>query len=128
MLQTVEFAPPKVFMSYEELQAYDPESESWQKQFARRYTHHEQLKGVLRHVEDVNDTVYNKFAIAVTPYMAKLMDRDDPSCPIRLQYLPSFHEETKPGFATMLDQLAKRATPSPAPASCTATRAGCCFW
>ena len=27
MLQTVDFAPPKVFMSYEELQAYDPESE-----------------------------------------------------------------------------------------------------
>jgi len=92
-------------MSYDELQAYDPESESWQKQFARRYTHHAQLKGVLNHVEDVNDTVYNKFAIAVTPYMARLMDRNDPNCPIRMQYRPSFHEETKPGFATMLDQL-----------------------
>jgi lysine 2,3-aminomutase len=105
MLQAVEFATPKVFMTYEELHSYDPESESWQKQFARRYTHHAQLKGVLNHVEDVNDTVYNKFAIAVTPYMAKLMDRNDPNCPIRMQYLPSFHEETKPGFATMLDQL-----------------------
>lgn len=105
MLQTVEFATPKIFMTYDELQAYDPESESWQKQFARRYTHHAQLKGVLNHVEDVNETVYNKFAIAVTPYMAKLMDRNDPNCPIRMQYLPSFHEETKPGFATMLDQL-----------------------
>ena len=105
MLQTVEFATPKVFMNHEELQAYDPESESWQKQFARRYTHHAQLKGVLNHVEDVNETVYNKFAIAVTPYMAKLMDQNDPNCPIRMQYLPSFHEETKPGFATMLDQL-----------------------
>ena len=105
MLQTVEFATPKVFMTHDELQAYDPESESWQKQFARRYTHHAQLKGVLNHVEDVNETVYNKFAIAVTPYMAKLMDQNDPNCPIRMQYLPSFHEETKPGFATMLDQL-----------------------
>ncbi|HSN79695.1 MAG TPA: KamA family radical SAM protein, partial [Rhodoferax sp.] len=105
MLQTVEFATPKIFMTYEELQAYDPESESWQKQFARRYTHHAQLKGVLNHVEDVNETVYNKFAIAITPYMAKLMDRNDPNCPIRMQYLPSFHEETRPGFATMLDQL-----------------------
>jgi lysine 2,3-aminomutase len=105
MLQTVEFATPKVFMTHEELQAYDPESESWQKQFARRYTHHAQLHGVLNHVEDVNETVYNKFAIAVTPYMAKLMDKNDPNCPIRMQYLPSFHEETKPGFATMLDQL-----------------------
>jgi lysine 2,3-aminomutase len=88
-----------------ELDAYDPESESWQDQFSRRYTRHTDLDGLLNNVENVNDTVYAKFAIAVTPYMAKLMDRDDPNCPIRLQYLPSHHEETKPGFATMLDQL-----------------------
>jgi biopolymer transport protein ExbB/TolQ len=60
---------------------------------------------VLNHVENVNETVYEKFAIAVTPYMAKLMDRDDPNCPIRKQYLPTHHEETKPGFQTLLDQL-----------------------
>lgn len=88
-----------------ELEAYDPESEPWQRQFQRRYTHHSELKGILHHVEDVNDTVYSKFAIAVTPYMAQLMDRDDPNCPIRLQYLPSFHEEAKPGFQTLLDEL-----------------------
>lgn len=88
-----------------ELEAYDPESEPWQRQFQRRYTHHSELKGILRRVEDVNDTVYSKFAIAVTPYMAQLMDRDDPNCPIRLQYLPSFHEEAKPGFQTLLDEL-----------------------
>lgn len=105
MLQKVDFTTPKTLLTYEELRAYDPESESWQKQFARRYTHHSQLDGVLNHIENVNETVYSKFAIAVTPYMAKLMDRDDPNCPIRLQYLPTFHEETKPGFATMLDQL-----------------------
>lgn len=105
MLQKVDFAAPKKLLSYAELQAYDPRSESWQKQFARRYTHHSELMGVLNKVEDVDDTVYSKFAIAVTPYMAQLMDRDDPNCPIRLQYLPSFHEQTKPGFATMLDEL-----------------------
>lgn len=106
MLQKVDFTTtPRTLLSYDELQAYDPESEPWQKQFARRYTHHSELQSVLNHIEDVNDTVYNKFAIAVTPYMAQLMDRDDPNCPIRLQYLPSFHEETKPGFATLLDQL-----------------------
>jgi len=92
-------------LTRKELDAYDPESESWQKQFSRRYTHHSELDGVLNHIENVNETVYQKFAIAVTPYMAQLMDRDDPNCPIRLQYLPTFHEETKPGFATMLDQL-----------------------
>ncbi len=105
MLQRVDLNLPRKLLSYAELQAYDPESESWQRQFARRYTHHAELASVLNRVEDVNDTVYSKFAIAVTPYMARLMDRDNPNCPIRMQYLPSFNEETKPGFATMLDQL-----------------------
>jgi lysine 2,3-aminomutase len=96
---------PKKLLSWAELQAYDPESEPWQKQFARRYTHHSELMGVLNKVEDVDNTVYSKFAISVTPYMARLMDRDDPNCPIRLQYLPSFNEQTNPAFATMLDEL-----------------------
>jgi lysine 2,3-aminomutase len=105
MLQRVDFNPAKKLLSREALDAYDPQSESWQKQFARRYTHHAELDGVLNNIENVNETVYKKFAIAITPYMAKLMDRDDPKCPIRLQYLPSHFEETKPGFATSLDQL-----------------------
>jgi len=92
-------------LTREELDAYDPRSESWQRQFQRRYTHHSELKGVLKGLEDVNETVYGKFAVALTPYMAQLMDPNDPKCPIRLQYLPSHFEETKPGFATLLDQL-----------------------
>jgi lysine 2,3-aminomutase len=56
-------------------------------------------------MQDVDETVYDKFAVAITPYMARLMDRDDPNCPIRLQYLPSFAEQQKPGFETMLDEL-----------------------
>ena len=88
-----------------ELDAYDPRAETWQKQFARRYTHHSELNGVLDQVENVDETVYSKFAVALTPYMAQLMDKSDPACPIRLQYLPSHHEQTKPGFATSLDQL-----------------------
>ncbi len=105
MLQRVKFNPERKLLTRAELDAYDPESESWQKQFARRYTHHGELDGILNKMENVNETVYDKFAIAITPYMAKLMDRDDPNCPIRLQYLPSHHEETKPGFAISLDQL-----------------------
>jgi lysine 2,3-aminomutase len=104
MLQKVDIAPRKL-LTRVELDAYDPESESWQKQFARRYTHHSELADVLNNIENVNETVYSKFAIAITPYMAKLMDPTDPNCPVRLQYLPSRHEETKPGFATSLDQL-----------------------
>ena len=98
-------AAPAKLLTRAELDAYDPASESWQRQFQRRYTHHSELRGVLHNVEDVHESVYAKFAIALTPYMAQLMDRDDPKCPIRLQYLPSFHEETKPGFATLLDEL-----------------------
>jgi lysine 2,3-aminomutase len=105
MLQKVNFNLQKKLLTRAELDAYDPQSESWQKQFARRYTHHAELNGVLNNIENVNETVYDKFAIAITPYMAKLMDRDDPKCPIRMQYLPSHFEETKPGFATSLDQL-----------------------
>jgi len=105
MLQKVDFNLNKKLLTRAELDAYDPCAESWQKQFARRYTHHSELDQVLNNLEQVNETVYDKFAIAITPYIAKLMDRDDPNCPIRKQYLPSHFEETKPGFATSLDQL-----------------------
>lgn len=105
VMQIVTEADNAKLLTREQLDAYNPESESWQKQFARRYQHHKELMGVLNNVEDVDGSVYEKFAVAVTPYMAKLMDRDDPNCPIRKQYLPSFSEETKPQFATMLDQL-----------------------
>ncbi|MCX7173978.1 MAG: KamA family radical SAM protein [Proteobacteria bacterium] len=105
MLHKVDFNRQDKLLTRENLDAYDPESESWQQQFSRRYTHHSELNGILNRVENVNETVYGKFAVSITPYMAKLMDRDDPNCPIRLQYLPSHHEETKPGFATLLDEL-----------------------
>jgi lysine 2,3-aminomutase len=105
MLQKVDFHLNKKLLTRAELDAYDPESESWQKQFARRYTHHSELGGVLNNVENVDESVYSKFSVAITPYMAQLMDPNDPNCPIRLQYLPSHHEESKPGFATSLDEL-----------------------
>jgi lysine 2,3-aminomutase len=105
MLQKVNDISPSKLLTRQALDNYDAGAESWQKQFQRRYTHHSELKGVLNQIEDVNETVYAKFSMSITPYMAKLMDRDDPNCPLRLQYLPSYHEETKPEFATLLDQL-----------------------
>ena len=104
MLQKVEITPKKL-LTRQELDAYDSTSESWQKQFSRRYTHHSELMGVLNNVENVDETVYSKFAVAITPYMAQLMDPNDANCPIRKQYMPTHDEETKPGFATSLDQL-----------------------
>lgn len=105
LINKVEFNPQNKLLTREALEAYDPASESWQKQFARRYTHHSELMNVLAGVEDVNETVYSKFAVSITPYMAQLMDKDDPNCPIRKQYMPTFAEETKPGFHTLLDEL-----------------------
>ena len=104
MIQEFDIAPRKM-LTRAELDAYDSESESWQRQFGRRYQHHRELQGILNNTQDVDETVYGKFAVAITPYMAKLMDRDDPNCPIRLQYMPSFSEQQKPGFETMLDEL-----------------------
>lgn len=104
MLQKVVISPRQL-LTRAELEAYDPASEPWQKQFSRRYTHHSQLKDLLNHMEDVHESVYEKFSVSITPYMAQLMDPNDPNCPIRLQYLPSHHEEQKPGFETLLDEL-----------------------
>ncbi len=95
----------KKLLTREALDAYNPESESWEKQFSRRYTNHSELLGVLNNVEDVDQSLYKKFSIAITPYMVKLMDKDDPRCPIRLQYLPSLQETSIPSFMTMLDEL-----------------------
>ena len=105
LTKNIELNQQVKLLTRDALDAYDPESESWQKQFARRYTHHSELMNVLNKVENVNETVYGKFAVSVTPYMVQLMDRDNPNCPIRQQYLPTFAEETKPGFDTMLDEL-----------------------
>lgn len=33
-----------------------------------------------------------KFTMAITPYYAALMDREDPSCPVRMQAVPGIHE------------------------------------
>ena len=104
MLQETDTSPRKL-LTRAELDVYDPTAEGWQRQFARRYSHHRELAGILNNVADVDDTVYSKFAVAITPYMAKLMDRDDPNCPIRLQYMPCFDEQQKPGFDTLLDEL-----------------------
>jgi len=108
MEQQIAFNPTKKLLTRAELDAYDPESETWQKQFSRRYEHHSELFNVLNNVENVNETVYKKFAIAISPYMVKLMDKDDPKCPIRLQYMPSHHEETIPGFATSPRSVRRR--------------------
>lgn len=95
---------PRKFLDRASLDQYNPESETWQKQFQRRYTSLSELRGILNNLPDLPDSVEQSFGTTVTPYLAQMMDRDDPNCPIRLQYLPSMHEAEKPAF-TLLDEL-----------------------
>lgn len=94
------------FYDRKALMAYDPESEDWQKQLARRYDTHFEIANVLNNVEDVPLSTYETFDMKVTPYLAQLMDRDDPNCPIRLQYLPSMKESLSVRMPhTLADEL-----------------------
>lgn len=96
----------KKFYDREALMAYDSESEDWQKQLARRYDTHFEIAHVLNNVEDVPMSTYETFDMKVTPYLAQLMDRDDPNCPIRLQYLPSMKESLSVQMEhTLADEL-----------------------
>jgi len=54
-----------------------------------------------------------RFRVDVTPYFASLMDRDDPTCPIRRQVIPT-SQELVPFEAEMEDSLAEDAH-SPVP-------------
>lgn len=64
-----------------------------------------QLKHAIRTVDDLEKVVtitdekrenlkrcLTKFRMAITPYYAALMDRDDPNCPVRLQGIPMIKE------------------------------------
>jgi lysine 2,3-aminomutase len=48
------------------------------------------------------------FRVDVTPYFASLIDPDDPTCPIRLQVLPS-SRELEPFQASLVDPLSEQA-------------------
>ena len=97
---------PRLLSTWEELISYNSESEPWTRQLARRYTHHSQLHWVLDNVEDVPESLYGFFNFRLTPYVAQLMDRQDPSCPIRRQYLPSGNEGVVRSYETR-DSLAE---------------------
>ena len=52
LTKNIELNQQVKLLTRDALDAYDPESESWQKQFARRYTHHSELMNVLNKVEN----------------------------------------------------------------------------
>ncbi|MGY4353415.1 L-lysine 2,3-aminomutase [Bradyrhizobium sp. GM7.3] len=97
----------KILRTREELDAYDVTSESWQQVLQRRYKTHQDMKGILNHIEEVDMSIYDHFDMRVTPYLAQLMDRDDPNCPIRKQYMP-FQEELNVQPYEIVDSLGRR--------------------
>ncbi|MDE5466328.1 KamA family radical SAM protein [Bradyrhizobium sp. CSS354] len=96
----------KILRTREELDAFDVTSEGWQQALQRRYRTHKDMKGILNHVEDVDMAIYHHFDMRVTPYLAQLMDRDDPNCPIRKQYMP-FQREVNVRPYEVADSLAE---------------------
>jgi len=69
----------------------------WHWQQRERITRLEQLEPVLRLTDDERRAVVEseaEFRMGITPYYAGLMDPDDPTCPIRLQSVPTMGELT----------------------------------
>jgi len=76
-------------------QVSDKDWNDWRWQQRNRVRTMEQLKKVI-HVTQEEEEAFTKsihlFEMAITPYYAALMDKDDPHCPIRLQSVPQLGE------------------------------------
>ena len=67
----------------------------WHWQQRERVTRLDQLERVVRLSDDERRAVVEsdaEFHMGITPYYAALMDPDDPTCPIRLQSVPTLGE------------------------------------
>ncbi|WP_333593030.1 MULTISPECIES: lysine 2,3-aminomutase [Aminobacterium] len=67
----------------------------WHWQLANRITSVEQLEGLISLTKSELSTIkrsLNVLRMAITPYFASLMDRNDPNCPIRKQCVPTLQE------------------------------------
>jgi len=69
--------------------------QDWRWQQRKRFRHIDQLNGVIN-VSPTEKLAFEKsdemFHMGITPYYAALMDKDDPTCPIRLQSVPQLGE------------------------------------
>ena len=86
--------------------SYDPERwKDWRWQMRHRLTKVEHFQHLLRlsPAEQQGLSIApEKFAVAVTPHFASLLDPEDPLCPLRLQVLPR-EEELTVDAADMVD-------------------------
>jgi len=72
----------------------DEHWDDWRWQLSHRLNTLEQLRGVLRLTadEEAGVTARDRLRLDITPYLASLMDPDDPDCPVRRQVVPTSRE------------------------------------
>ena len=74
---------------------------SWRWQLAHRITTADELAGLIKlspaEKADIEKSLA-LFRMAITPYYASLMDKEDPLCPIRMQMIPSAAERVRGEF------------------------------
>jgi lysine 2,3-aminomutase len=89
--------------------------DDWRWQLSHRLSSVEDLAQVISLTpEEVEGfSAASRFPVAVTPYFASLMDRDDPTCPIRRQVVPTGREAAF-SAADLVDSLGEDAH-SPVP-------------
>lgn len=105
-LKLVDTHPTYHFNNHDELMAFDVADHSWRETLAKSFQSDKDLAKVLQGVRPVEDEVYKVIAARVTPYVAQLMDKNDPACPIRIQYVPE-QDEMNIAPHEMGDQLAE---------------------
>lgn len=85
----------------------DEQWNDWKWQVSNRITSVENLKKIINLTQEEEDGIHESlkmFRMAITPYYALLMDKDNPSCPIRKQSVPTINE-TYRSSADMVDPL-----------------------
>jgi lysine 2,3-aminomutase len=87
-------------------ESYDPERwNDWRWQMRHRLCKLEHFQGLLKLAKTEQrglSIAPEKFAVAVTPHFASLLDPEDPLCPLRLQVVPT-EEELTVDAADMVD-------------------------
>jgi len=81
--------------------------QDWSWQVRNRITDTDTLRDILALEKGETDDIeraLDELRMAITPYYASLMDRDDPGCPVRRQAVPTA-AELSPGGADMVDPL-----------------------
>ncbi|HET8725809.1 MAG TPA: hypothetical protein VFM53_16550, partial [Anaeromyxobacteraceae bacterium] len=85
----------------------DAQWNDWHWQQRERITRVDQLEKVIRLTDDERRAAVETekdFHMGITPYYAALMDPDDPTCPVRLQSVPTM-DETVVSSADLEDPL-----------------------